>query len=45
MGEIQAGIELTRDQDPNKAAEIEAWVDLVVTSYNVLSMDGETFRA
>ena len=45
LGEIQAGIELTRDQNANKAAEIEAWVDLVATSYNVLPMDGETFRA
>ena len=45
LGEIQAGIELTRDQDASKAAEIEAWVDLVANSYNVLPMDGETFRA
>lgn len=44
LGEIQAGIELTRDQDATKAAEIEAWVDLVATSYNVLPMDGRTFR-
>jgi toxin FitB len=27
LGEIQAGIELTREQDPLKAAEIEAWAD------------------
>ena len=44
LGEIQAGIELTRDQNPAKAAEIEAWVDLVAASYNVLPMDGATFR-
>jgi toxin FitB len=44
LGEIQAGIELTRDQDGSKAAEIEAWVDLVASSYKVLPMDGETFR-
>jgi predicted nucleic acid-binding protein len=25
LGEIQAGIELTRDQDPAKAVEIELW--------------------
>jgi toxin FitB len=44
LGEIQAGIELTREQDAAKAAEIEAWADLVATAYNVLPMDGETFR-
>lgn len=45
LGEIQAGIELTREQDPAKAAEIEAWTDLLAASWNVLPMDGETFRA
>ena len=45
LGEIQAGVELTRDQDASKAAEIEAWLDLVAQSYNVLPMDGATFRA
>lgn len=45
LGEIQAGIELTRDQDVHKAAEIEAWFELVALSYNVLPMDAETFRA
>ncbi|MDN7179923.1 type II toxin-antitoxin system VapC family toxin [Caballeronia sp. SEWSISQ10-4 2] len=44
LGEIQAGIELTRDQDAAKADEIEQWVDLVSVSYNVLPMDAETFR-
>ncbi len=44
LGEIQAGIELTRDQDAAKADEIEAWLDLVARSYNVLPMDGATFR-
>lgn len=45
LGEIQAGIELTREQDATKASEIEAWADLVAASYSVLPMDGETFRA
>lgn len=44
LGEIQAGIELTRDQDPAKAAEIEQWADQVAASYNVLPMDAATFR-
>ena len=45
LGEIQAGIELTRKQDATKASEIETWADLVAASYSVLPMDGETFRA
>src|SRR6218665_3740334 len=44
LGEIQAGIELTRDQYAAKAEEIERWADLVSASYNVLPMDAETFR-
>ena len=44
LGEIQAGIELTREQDAGKAAEIEAWADLLAASYNVLPMDSESFR-
>ena len=43
-GEIQAGIELARDQDAAKADEIERWADQVAASYNVLPMDAETFR-
>ncbi len=44
ISEIQAGIELTRDQDETKARELEGWLELVAGSYNVLSMDAETFR-
>jgi toxin FitB len=44
LGEIQAGIELTREQDAAKAAEIEAWLNLVADAYNVLTTDGATFR-
>ena len=44
LGEIQAGVEVTREQDPGKAAEIEAWLDLVTITYNVLPMDGPAFR-
>jgi predicted nucleic acid-binding protein len=45
VGEIQAGIELTREQDATKAAEIEAWLGQAAMSYNLLAMDGATFRA
>ena len=34
LGELQAGVEITREQDPNKAAEIEAWIDLVAQTWN-----------
>jgi predicted nucleic acid-binding protein len=44
LGEIQAGIELTREQDAEKAAEIESWLDQVTDAYNVLAMDGPAFR-
>ena len=44
LGEIQAGIELTREQDATKANEIEVWLEQVASAYNVLSMDAATFR-
>jgi predicted nucleic acid-binding protein len=44
LGEIQAGIELTREQDPAKAAEIEAWASDVAATWNVLPMDTAAFR-
>jgi len=44
IGEIQVGIELTREQDAAKATEIEAWLEQVAASYNVLAMDAPTFR-
>ncbi|WP_419937916.1 type II toxin-antitoxin system VapC family toxin [Candidatus Palauibacter sp.] len=44
IGEIQAGIEITREQDPAKAAELEAWLDKVLDTYDVLPMDAPTFR-
>ena len=45
VGEIQAGIELTREQDGAKAVEIEEWLERVAASYNVLPMDAAAFRA
>ncbi len=45
IGEIQAGIEITRDQDPVKAAEIGNWLDQVAGTFNVISMDAAVFRA
>jgi toxin FitB len=45
IGEIQAGIELTREQDPEKASELEFWLEQVAESYNILVMDARTFRS
>ncbi len=44
LGELQEGIEQTRQQDPDKATAIEAWVDELGTSTTVLPMDGRCFR-
>ena len=44
VGEIQAGIEITREQDAAKAEELEAWLDKVLASFGVLPMDAPAFR-
>jgi len=44
LGEIQAGIELTRDQNLDKAKEIERWLDQLAGAYNILPMDAAVFR-
>lgn len=44
LGELQAGVELTREQDSSKAAEIESWIDELANTWNILPMDAVTFR-
>ena len=44
VGEIQVGIEMTREQDEAKAEELETWLDKVLASYGVLPMDAPAFR-
>jgi toxin FitB len=44
IGELQGGVEMTREQNPGKAAEIEAWLEQVAETYNVLAMDAPAFR-
>ena len=44
VGEIQAGIEITREQDSAKAEELEAWLDKVIASYGVLPLDASASR-
>jgi predicted nucleic acid-binding protein len=44
IGELQTGVELTRRQNPEKADEIELWVDQLAESSQVLPMDASCFR-
>ncbi len=44
FGEIQKGVEVTRQQDPVKANEIEAWAAQLERSSQVLPMDAAGFR-
>ena len=44
VGEIQAGVEISREQDTDKAEELESWLDKVLVSYGVLPMDAPAFR-
>ena len=44
VGEIQAGIEMTREVDETRAEELGIWLDRVLESYSVLPMDANAFR-
>ena len=44
IGEIQAGIELTREQDAAKAEELDEWLDQVLAAYSVLPVDAVAFK-
>ena len=44
LGEIQIGIEITREQDPRRAAELEIWLNEIIGNYSVLAMDAAVFR-
>ena len=44
VGEIQSGIEITRENDAVKAREIEEWLDLMISIYRVLPVDSAAFR-
>ena len=44
IGEIQAGIEITREQDAVKAGELEAWLNRVLATYQILAVDAAAFR-
>lgn len=44
IGEIQRGVETTRRTDPEKAAEIEAWLSAIVETSDILPADERVFR-
>ena len=44
IGELQAGVEVTRDQDPDKATQIESWIDNIAATYNIVPLDASIFR-
>jgi predicted nucleic acid-binding protein len=44
IGEIQAGIEKTRDQDKEKAKQLESWLDQVESVYNIIPLSAKIFR-
>jgi hypothetical protein len=44
IGELQAGVEQTRRQDPLKAIDIERWIDRIENTLVVVPMDGMIFR-
>jgi len=44
VAELQFGAELTRLQDQAKAAELDSWIDQIVSTYQVIAMDAACFR-
>lgn len=44
LAEIQSGIEKTREQNPDKAEEIENWLNKLQNTFNILPMDANCFR-
>jgi predicted nucleic acid-binding protein len=39
LGELQAGAEISRRQDPAKATELEAWIDEIVFNWEIVPID------
>jgi predicted nucleic acid-binding protein len=44
IGEIQAGIEITCEQDKEKAKQLENWLNQVESVYNVIPLNAQIFR-
>ena len=44
LAELQLGVELTRKRDSAKATELEAWIERIASTCQVVPMDGNCFR-
>lgn len=44
IGELQKGVEKTRQQDSGKAADLEKWIDVLCRTSQVIIMDAICFR-
>ena len=44
LGELQAGVEKIRRQDPAKAGQLNAWIEQLAASAQILPMDVACFR-
>lgn len=44
LGEIQRGIEITRQQDATKAQNLELWLDQLVDAFEVVVLDAVVMR-
>ena len=44
IGDIQAEIEITKEQDAGKALEVDRWLGRVLNTYQVLPVDAAAFR-
>ena len=45
IAELQRGVEMTREQDDEKAGQIEAWLEQLTLTGQVLAMDAAVCRA
>ena len=44
LGELQSGLERTREQDPARAELLEAWIDQIESSYQIIPLDAAVLR-
>jgi predicted nucleic acid-binding protein len=44
IGELQAGVEIRRRQNPAKAAELAVWIDEIVLNWQIVPMDARIAR-
>lgn len=44
IGELQAGAEITRRQDPAKAAELDEWIDRIVQVWQIVDINAAIAR-